>query len=193
MLAEDVPEQPHAEGQHAGCVGDDLQRDEEGREEDERAREVLEVAQPVTAQAEQVVQNAGRNREREGHVHVLRRWLQEEQRPGQVAHEDEEGERGDQGQVPRAPLADRLLKQVAHPRQHQLDELLQLAGIVLPQAPRDGHTEHRDDSEDEQGHHHVIRHVVGQALLCPDKVHADLPSGIDGLVEDGMFSGGHDD
>ena len=83
------------------------------------------------------------------------------------------------------------LEQVPHPRQEQLHELLQLAGIVLPQAARHGHTQHRDDGEDEQGHHHVIGHVVWQLPLCPDKVHPDLPGGVDGLVEDGLFSGGH--
>ena len=92
----------------------------------------------------------------------------------------------------RAALADRLLEEVSHPVEDNLDELLHLARIVPIQPPRHDHAERRHDTEDEQRHDHVVRHFVGEALLGARQTHAELPGRVHGLVEDGVFAGSHD-
>ena len=157
-----------------------------------RANEVTEVAQAVPAQAEQVVEHPCRNGEGERDVDVLGRGLKEEDGPRQVADEDEEPERGDQGQMSRAALADRLFKEVSHPVEDNLDDLLHLARIVPIQPPRHDHPQRRHDTEDEQRHDDVIRHLVGEALLGARQTDTCPPDRVHGLVEDGVFAGSHD-
>ena len=123
------------------------------------------VAEPLRTDALVVVIEEGADREAEGCVRIARRRLQEKEDAEDVGDEDERGEAADDVEVAVAVVSDDVAQQLFEAADHELEHLLEVAGIFAADAAGHQRKDDRADEQNHQRHDDVIGDVPGERVL----------------------------
>src|SRR5262245_8027932 len=179
VICEHVRKESHREGQDAGEVEDQLERQEERRQrtdvdvaaeevhlEERRPQELVHVPEAVLADADRVVGDERDDGPRGGHVDVARRAADARDEPHQVRDQDEDEDGADQREVAAPLLAHRVARQAGERLDDHLQHVPERDPLVREDAaPRAGeppahHYPSREQQERrEYGRLHRPRHV----------------------------------